>query len=230
MDLSIKSKKERKKNHSRRLCLSPGHTISHMHACTVTVYWAFFLPINIFSGKMSSLKIRTILNSVELLMHMMFGLAAHQTQLNFTCALATLDFWRTIFRRCNQYFCCVFSFERKNLIFICYVKRLMEPIVTRSIQILTVAWLQNMNLIIPRATYTLAVVLCMLFFVFLSVCSHVLYDIFIIVCARTAGVCLRQYMCCFFFSFLSLVRSKRQAMCMSVIGTKWREKLKEKNA
>lgn len=113
----------------------------------------------------------------------------------------------------------------------------MEPIVTRSIQILTVGLATEYESYYTARHTRCCGVIYIIFFCFsrLCSCSVACANVSIIVCARTAGVCLRVF------------RSKRQtiqshthcAMCygmctcartMSATETEWREKMKEKNA
>lgn len=130
---------------------------------------------------------------------------------------------------------CVFWVERNfRSLYIC--ERLMEPIVTRSIRILTVGLATEYESYYTARHTRCCCVFCLLFPLFFA-CSRVLYDIFNVVCAeRTAGVCLRQYMCaCFSFIRSLLQNAKRSSHTLTWCGvsgteTEWREKMKEKNA
>lgn len=84
---------------------------------------------------------------------------------------------------------------------ICYGWRLMEPIVTRSIQILTVGLAteyESYYTARARAAHMLLGVCCFAAATaaLLCLCSHVLCDISIAVCARTTAVCPYQYIVC----------------------------------
>lgn len=91
----------------------------------------------------------------------------------------------------------------------------MEPIVTRSIRILTVGLATEYESYYTARHTRCCCVFCLLFFA----CSRVLYDIFIVVCAeRTAGVCLRQYMCgCFSFIRSFLRNAKRSSHTLTLM-------------
>lgn len=220
--------------HSRGNWLSPGHTI--MHICIKTAhtrahaqfasFFAFLLQYVSYIGHWHRFSATPTL---ELVMNLALLVSANTTN-GF---LVVLQRWLWKITRWNRggalntelltndcwlviSTCCDIFVRTQNLCFRC--ERLMEPIVTRSIQILTVGLATEYESYYT-ARHTRCCCVFFYSFRFFFACSHVLYVISIIVCAQTAGVRLRQYVCSFRSFVRSVGRSKRQTD--PVIHTVW---------